>query len=195
MATDAKQKTTNLSPFGRVSFPAVFKPVHPNNDQSKDPIYEITLLFPPETDLSGLQAALNQKAKDHFGDKLKKLKLKNPIRDCSEKSDLDGYQEGWKFVRFWSKQRPQIRDRDMSVIDDPTEFYAGCWARVSYGTFGYTNSGNSGVSFSLNNIQKLKDDEPFGGRTNAEDDFDALEEEAATTGPTDAANDEAMPWA
>ncbi|MCH8286026.1 DUF2815 family protein [candidate division KSB1 bacterium] len=31
--------------------------------------------------------------------------------------------------------------------------------------------GNAGVSFGLGNVQKIKDGDPFGNRTKAEDDF------------------------
>ena len=39
--------------------------------------------------------------------------------------------------------------------------------------------GKCGVSFGLGNIQKIEDDEPFGGRGPADQDFDALSEPMA----------------
>ena len=40
--------------------------------------------------------------------------------------------------------------------------------------YGFNSNGNRGIAAGLGNIQKLRDGEPLGGRTNAEDDFDAV---------------------
>ena len=42
--------------------------------------------------------------------------------------------------------------------------------------FTYDTKGNKGVSFGLNNVQKVKDDEPLGNFSRAEDDFDEVED-------------------
>ena len=70
-----------------------------------------------------------------------------------------------------SKTRPGIVDEDLNAVLDPTQVYSGCYARVSINAFPYSNSGNKGISFGLNNVQFLQDGEPLGGRTRAEDDF------------------------
>lgn len=41
----------------------------------------------------------------------------------------------------------------------------------------YNSNGNRGVAAGLGNIQKLKDGEALSSRTNAEDDFEAVEDE------------------
>ena len=41
--------------------------------------------------------------------------------------------------------------------------------------YGFSTNGNKGIAAGLGNIQKLRDGESLGGRTNAEDDFDAVE--------------------
>lgn len=60
----------------------------------------------------------------------------------------------------------------------PTDFYAGCDARVSGIMFGTEYSGKRFISTRLNNIQKARDGERIGGgsRPNAGDQFDALAE-------------------
>ena len=65
----------------------------------------------------------------------------------------------------------------MQSILDQSEVYSGCYGRISVNFYGFNNNGNRGIAAGLGNIQKLKDGEPLGGRTNAEDDFEALEEE------------------
>ncbi len=60
----------------------------------------------------------------------------------------------------------------------PRIFYPGCWARVSCdGAYAYDKKGNRGVGLSLSNVQKMKDDDAFGGgvRVNPDDEFDAIE--------------------
>jgi hypothetical protein len=63
-------------------------------------------------------------------------------------------------------------DRRLQEIIDSTEVYSGCYAKVSINAFPYSVSGNKGVSFGLNHVQKLRDGDFLGGRSKAEDDFD-----------------------
>ena len=53
--------------------------------------------------------------------------------------------------------------------------YSGCYGRISVNFYGFNSNGNRGIAAGLGNIQKLRDGESLGGRTNAEDDFDAVE--------------------
>ena len=56
---------------------------------------------------------------------------------------------------------------------EPEEIYSGCYVRASINAYAFNIQGNSGVSFGLNNIQKVRDGEPLGGGgSKAEDDFD-----------------------
>ena len=45
--------------------------------------------------------------------------------------------------------------------------------------FAYDKAGNRGISFGLNNVQKLGDGERLDGRLKAEDDFDPIEDKPA----------------
>ena len=69
---------------------------------------------------------------------------------------------------------PQIVDRDLNRILDKAEVYSGCYARVSLNFYAFNTNGNKGVACGLGNIQKIKDGEPLGGRTNAADDFTTI---------------------
>ena len=70
-----------------------------------------------------------------------------------------------------SKQKPEVIDCNMNPIIDATQIYSGMYGRVSIRFFPYFNSGKKGIGCGLNNVQKLEDGEPLGGRTTAADDF------------------------
>lgn len=54
---------------------------------------------------------------------------------------------------------------------DQSEFYSGCYGRVSLTFYGFNVNGNKGIAAGLQNIMKTDDGEPLGGRSRAEDDF------------------------
>lgn len=70
-----------------------------------------------------------------------------------------------------SEQKPQIVDAFLNEIINATEIYSGMYGRASIRFFAYANSGKKGIGCGLNNVQKLEDGVPLGGRTNANDDF------------------------
>lgn len=172
MATEKKNNGNEkkiYSPVGRVSFPYVFE----KNDYNDPPKYELTLLFPPGTDLSELKNAARAAAREKWGDSMPKG-LRSPFRDAGEKDGIDGYEPGWTFIAFRTTRKPGVVDKNVAPIIDPEEFYPGCWARVTCNPYAYARKGNSGVAFGLNNVQKMKDDESFQGGTAAEEDFDPV---------------------
>ena len=160
---------TVMTPEFRVSFPAVFKPKRQKGDATSEPKYGLTMLFPKGADLSKLKRAAEEAVKEKWGDKPPK-NLRSPFRDQGEK-EYEGYEEGAVFVSASSKQKPGLVDRQRQDIIDETEFYPGCYARATLRAFAYDNNGNKGVAFGLNNVQKLRDGDPLGGRTRAQDDF------------------------
>lgn len=173
-----------MTPEFRVSFPAVFKPrVQQNDDGSPGtPKYELTMLFAKGADLSKLKAAAQEAVREKWGDKPPK-NLRSPFRDQGDK-ELEGYEAGAFFIRATSIQKPGLVDRWREDIIDETEVYAGCYARATLRAFTYEKKGNKGVAFGLNNIQKLRDGDPLGGRTRAQDDFadDLPPDEGADSG-------------
>lgn len=173
----------NISPKGRVSFPNVFRP-HAFEDGGT-PKFDVTLIFDKDdmTEqqlelLKKMVAEANKAAVEKFGVKIgedyKGKPINTPFRKTDEKPDY--YEPGKIFVKFTTRQAPGVVFGDRSPIDaNSRDFYAGCWAHASYTVFGYDKSGNRGVAFGLQNIQKTADDEPFsGGASAAEDDFEDL---------------------
>ena len=165
----SKQKIK--TPEFRVSFPKIFKPEAGMNGEGPA-YYSLVMLFPKDADLSILKAAAAQAAKEKWGDK-KPANLRSPFRDGDEK-ELDGY-AGCIYITAKSKDKPGLVDGARVKIVEPEAFYAGCYARATLSCYAYDQNGNRGVSFGLQNIQKLRDGEPFGSKRKAEDDFDAVE--------------------
>lgn len=142
-----------------------------------------TVILVPKTDtatiakIEAAQKAALENGKSKFGGTIPK-NWKNTFRDGDEEGDLERNPEyaGHMFMTVSNKQRPSVVDRQLNPILDPTEVYSGCYARVSLNAFAFNTSGNKGVSFGLNHVQKLEDGEALGNITKAEDDFTALDD-------------------
>jgi hypothetical protein len=102
--------------------------------------------------------------------------LKSPLRDGDTERDAPEYAGHW-FINASSKQKPGVVDASLNPILDASEVYSGCYGRVSLNFYAYNNSGNRGVGAGLQNVQKLAEGEPLSGRSRAEDDFSAVEED------------------
>jgi len=169
------EKKKALTPEFRVAFPRVFKPSEAK--AGFDSKYSVVMLFPKNTDLKELKRAAFNAATEKWGAKEKWPKnLKLPFRDGDEKADLSGY-AGHIFINATSKDRPGVVDQKRAPITETDgAFYAGCYARATVIAFAYDNMGNKGVSFALQNLQKLRDGEQFSGRRRAEDEFDEVDD-------------------
>lgn len=170
----------------RLSYVHVFEPYAQANDDGSpgDPKYSCVILI-PKSDKATLrklkaarQAAAEKGAAKHFGGKVP-ANVKHTLHDGDEEADLERNPEyaGHYYMSVSSKTKPGIVDRAVNPILDQSEVYSGCYARVSINAFSYSVRGNKGVSFALNHVQKLRDGEPLGGATRAEDEFDAVDDE------------------
>lgn len=181
---------TLLTPRGRVSFPNVYVPTA--MEEGKPKKYSVTLLFWPANMDDGQKALLvkmkeeaQKVAMERFGCRLgekpggKGKPLASPFHKGSEKPDY--YDDDCYFVKFSSRRRPAVVNGQKDDIpEDSADFYAGCWAHLSYTVYAYDVSGNRGVAFGLRNIQKTQDDEAFDGSTTADEDFDVVSEGKVT---------------
>lgn len=168
--------TTNppklITPEARLSFPSLFVPRAPMEGSAGEPKYGCTLLFPKTADLSALKAAASAAVKEKWPSGAPKG-LRSPFRDGSEK-DLDGY-AGCIFINVSSARKPGVVDENLQPIIEANGIYAGCYVRASVRAYAYEKAGNRGVAFGLNNIQKVRDGEPFGAAASKpEDDFAAV---------------------
>ena len=97
--------------------------------------------------------------------------IKTPLRDGDlERPDDETYKNSY-FVNANSTTAPGIVDADRQQIIDRSEVYSGVYGRASISFYAFNSNGNRGIACSLNNLQKIKDGKPLGGKARAEDDF------------------------
>lgn len=65
----------------------------------------------------------------------------------------------------------QLTLADKQPIIDHSEVYSGVYGRASINFYAFNSNGNKGMACGLNFLQKMRDDEPLGGKSRAEDDF------------------------
>jgi hypothetical protein len=99
--------------------------------------------------------------------------IKNPLRDGdAERPDDEAYANSF-FINANSGTAPGIVDnqQEPQPITVRSEIYSGVYARASVNFYAFNSNGNKGIACGLNNIQKLRDGDPLGGKSRAEDDF------------------------
>lgn len=173
-------KTVNT----KVIVPCRFSYLHcwePDSVNGGDPKYSVSAIIPKsdtET-IAKIKAAIEQAKKDSvakWGGKIP-ANLKLPLRDGDiDRPDDEAYANSY-FFNANSRQAPQVVDARVQPILDQNEVYSGCYGKISVTFYGYNSNGNRGIAAGLGNIQKLKDGESLGGRSNAADDFETEEEE------------------
>lgn len=163
----------------RFSYANVFQPKAAMD--GGEPKFSIVLLIPKtETKMideikKEIEAA-TRAGKEKWAGKVP-ANLKTPLRDGDEeRADREEF-KGMYFLTATSKVKPQIVDRSLQPITDPTEFYSGCFGRASINFYAYSVNGNRGIACGLGNLQKLEDGQSFSGRKRAEDEFSAFAED------------------
>ena len=97
--------------------------------------------------------------------------LRTPLRDGDvDRPDDEAYKGSW-FINANSDSAPGIVDADRQPILTRSEMYSGVKGRASINLYAYNVNGNRGVACGLNNLQKIADGTPLGGKSRAEDDF------------------------
>ena len=103
--------------------------------------------------------------------------LKTPLRDGDvERPDDPTYANAY-FMNANNSSAPGIVDADRQPIIERSEIYSGVYGRASVNFYAFNTNGNKGIACSLNNLQKIRDGEHLGGKTNAEDDFATEDDE------------------
>ena len=103
--------------------------------------------------------------------------LKTPLRDGdTERPDDEAYKNSY-FINANSGTAPGIVDADRNPILERSEVYSGVYGRASVNFYAFNSNGNKGIACGLNNLQKISDGEPLGGKSRAEDDFDTDEDD------------------
>lgn len=103
--------------------------------------------------------------------------IKTPLRDGdAERPDDEAYADSY-FVNANSDTAPGIVDADRNPIIDRSEVYSGVYGRASINFYAFNSNGNKGIACGLNNLQKIRDGEPLGSKSRAEDDFDTEDDD------------------
>lgn len=150
------------------------------------PKYSVSLIIPKSDTrtLEKIRAAI-QAAYEEGQSKLKGngrsvpalSALKTPLRDGdAERPDDEAYANSY-FVNANSGTAPGIVDADRNPILERSEVYSGVYGRASINFYAFNSNGNKGIACGLNNLQKIRDGEPLGGKSRAEDDFAEADEE------------------
>lgn len=97
--------------------------------------------------------------------------LRTPLRDGDlERPDDPAYANSY-FVNANSASAPGVVDANRNEILDKSAVYSGCYGRASISFYAFNANGNRGIACGLNNLQKIRDGEPLGGKASAESDF------------------------
>ena len=103
--------------------------------------------------------------------------IDNPLRDGDVKRPDDPAYANSYYVNAKSSTAPGIVDADRQDILDRSEVYSGVYGRASITFYAFNKNGSKGIACGLNNLQKIRDGEPLGGKSRAEDDFASEEED------------------
>ena len=144
------------------------------------PKYSVSLII-PKNDTKTVTAVKNaiQAAYEEGQSKLKGSSksvpaltaIKTPLRDGdAERPDDEAYKDSY-FINANSATAPGIVDAARNPIIEHSEVYSGVYGRASINFYAFNSNGNRGIACGLNNLQKISDGEPLGGKTRAEDDF------------------------
>ena len=99
--------------------------------------------------------------------------IKNPMRDGDvERPDDPAYANAY-FINANSATAPGIVDADRNPVITRSEVYSGVYGRASINLYAFNSNGNKGIACGLNNLQLIRDGEPLGGKTSAENDFES----------------------
>lgn len=149
------------------------------------PKFSVSLII-PKSDVTTIQK-INAAIQAAYQEGQSKLKgnsksvppltaIKTPLRDGDvERPDDEAYKNSY-FINANSATAPGVVDINRQPILERSEMYSGVKGRASINLYAYNVNGNRGIACGLNNLQKVADGTPLGGRSRAEDDF-ATEDE------------------
>lgn len=167
---DDRPSLTCVTPVGIGRFVHVFEKHKFQGDSDDKLAYKLTIVYPKDEDLSGIERILEAAAEAKWGRKgvedLRRGRLRTPIRDGVEyESYGEPFDEDHIFIAMHTKNAPVVRDARNEEIMDDSEMYDGIKVRASVYAHAYDaqKGGKAGVTLLLNNVQKRGDGKPLGG--------------------------------
>lgn len=183
MAKIVNKTKVITGPRTRWSYANVWDPKSINGGTPK---YSVSLIIPKsdKKTVEAIKAAI-QAAYEEGESKLKGngksvpalSVIKTPLRDGDlERPDDAAYANAY-FINANATSAPGIVDADLNPILTRSEVYSGVYGRASITFYAFNSSGNKGIACGLNNLQKVRDGQPLGGKASAESDFATDEDE------------------
>ena len=143
----------------------------PRRGENGQPDKYGTLLIIPKRDtatVNQINEAVEAARKQALANGMQRaVNFRSPLRD-GDGEKPNGGKYGPECAGCWvlntsSKRQPGMVDRRNQRIIDPGEIYSGIWAYVDINFACFSVPGNSGIACYINNLQKVRDDEPLGG--------------------------------
>jgi len=163
----------------RLSFPALFEPVSFEDGPAK---YSTMLLIPKsdKKTINKIREAEEEAKKNGVSSKWNgkmPKEIRSIIKDGDDTADEFPERAGMWVMTVRTDRKPQVVDAQLNPITDPGDIYSGVYGRVSINAYPYMFAKQAGVSFGLNNVQKVADGETLGGAARADEDFDEYEDD------------------
>ena len=98
--------------------------------------------------------------------------LKTPLRDGDLERPEDPAYANAYFINANSATAPGIVDADLNPILSRSEVYSGVYGRASIRFYAFNSGTSKGIACGLNNLQKIRDGAPLGGKASAASDFE-----------------------
>ncbi len=183
--------TRLVTPPCRGSYPKLFEP--DINDQGKK-VYSTALLIEDTEEgrafLAQAEKLAEETGRAKFGTRYDSLR-KSPAFKWAVRYDVDKYANlSPKIIAYINARSYETPPGVVSIypgpdgkpakITDPAQIYPGCYLRASLTCYATDRSDSKSVSFGLGNVQKFKDGERIDSRVNAEDEFVADPQAAAS---------------
>lgn len=182
MANPKSKAVKVATPLFRLSYPSLHEP---KGFEGQEPKYGATMLFPAASDMAWAKDAIRKVMTERFGaDKAMWPKgVRTPLRNGDEKENQPAGYAGTIYIAARSQDRPGVVDHNCNeIVNVREDVYAGCYCKATIAFFYYDRAGNKGVGVALNNVQKVKDGEKFGGRSDAKRDFSPVDDEGGAVG-------------
>lgn len=149
----------------------------PRQNDNGDDEYTCMILIPKsdKKTITQIRKMVDALKKDYWGNKVPP-KYKGPLRDGDEyvneeTGEQDPNRLGHYYMNVKSKFKPDVVDKYKEKIEDERGFYSGCYGLACINFYVYDNKQNKGISAGLSSIMKIKDGDPLGGASSAEQDF------------------------
>lgn len=166
------EQVSMLSPAGQCAFVNLLV-AKPGLNPAEGSKYSIILIFDKEAQATPEFARMKEAVKKAIVDKWganPPSGLKAPFRPSAEKADK-GFPADCVFISISSKLKPEVVDAEGLDVFEASQLYTGMIGRASLSIYAYDKGGNKGVSFGLNNFQKLAAGERKYGKSSAASDF------------------------